>query len=120
MIEFADCECDNTHEQNKTVCRACWNKGLRYDTAWWRNGSNTNISTWDEFKEWIESGEAEEEDVVVTDQRRGVIVVGPATFFELNDAIYYHPTDGALDDKLEGEQIDLATAQSIARNARSR
>lgn len=24
------CECDNTHEANETVCRFCWNKGIRY------------------------------------------------------------------------------------------
>ena len=26
LIEIMDCECDNTHEQNKTVCRVCWAK----------------------------------------------------------------------------------------------
>ncbi len=25
----AKCECDNTHEQNKTCCRACWRLGFR-------------------------------------------------------------------------------------------
>ena len=25
-----ECECDNTHEQNNTVCRYCWAKGLRH------------------------------------------------------------------------------------------
>ncbi len=24
-----DCECDNTHEQNKTCCRPCWEAGFR-------------------------------------------------------------------------------------------
>lgn len=27
------CECDNTHEQNQTVCRYCWAQGLRYGVA---------------------------------------------------------------------------------------
>jgi hypothetical protein len=22
--QLTDCECDNTHEQNRTVCRWCW------------------------------------------------------------------------------------------------
>lgn len=25
----ASCECDNTHEQNDTVCRWCWSQGRR-------------------------------------------------------------------------------------------
>lgn len=24
-----DCECDNTHEQNRTCCQECWEKGFR-------------------------------------------------------------------------------------------
>jgi hypothetical protein len=24
-----NCECDNTHEQNKTCCQPCWNAGFR-------------------------------------------------------------------------------------------
>ena len=24
------CECDNTHEQNDTVCQWCWSKGRRH------------------------------------------------------------------------------------------
>lgn len=31
----ADCECDDTHENNKIVCQACWTAGYRYETAWW-------------------------------------------------------------------------------------
>lgn len=27
------CECDNTHEQNQTVCRACWKVGLRFELS---------------------------------------------------------------------------------------
>lgn len=25
------CECDNTHEQNETVCQFCWEMGIRYN-----------------------------------------------------------------------------------------
>ena len=28
-----DCECDNTHEQNQTVCRYCWAQGIRHESA---------------------------------------------------------------------------------------
>lgn len=28
-LEIAACECDNTHEQNDTVCRWCWAQGRR-------------------------------------------------------------------------------------------
>ena len=24
LLEISTCECDNTHEQNNTVCRVCW------------------------------------------------------------------------------------------------
>lgn len=27
--ESSDCECDNTNQQNDTVCRWCWNRGRR-------------------------------------------------------------------------------------------
>jgi hypothetical protein len=30
-----NCECDNTHENAKTVCRVCYDAGFRYETAWW-------------------------------------------------------------------------------------
>jgi ribosomal protein L40E len=30
MKKLIKCECDNTHEQNQTVCRFCWNKGIRW------------------------------------------------------------------------------------------
>ncbi len=36
------CECDNTHEQNHTVCRYCWDIGVRYATAWWRGHNKKN------------------------------------------------------------------------------
>lgn len=38
-----NCECDNTHEQNKTVCQHCFNIGLRFNTAWWKNNTETNV-----------------------------------------------------------------------------
>jgi hypothetical protein len=28
--ELIGCECDNTHEQNDTVCRWCWARGRRH------------------------------------------------------------------------------------------
>lgn len=32
-----DCECDNTHEQNNTVCRYCWWLGYRNWGERWGN-----------------------------------------------------------------------------------
>ena len=32
-----NCECDDTHEKNRTVCRFCHDKGLTIESAWWRN-----------------------------------------------------------------------------------
>lgn len=28
-VRPADCECDNTHEQNNTCCMPCWEAGFR-------------------------------------------------------------------------------------------
>lgn len=28
-LELGSCECDNTHHQNDTVCRWCWEFGCR-------------------------------------------------------------------------------------------
>ena len=31
MTDIPDkCECDNTHEQNETVCRYCWNRYQKF------------------------------------------------------------------------------------------
>lgn len=27
---LSECECDNTHEQNQTVCRWCYAQGIRH------------------------------------------------------------------------------------------
>lgn len=40
LDEVTECECDNTHEQNKTVCRFCWNAGIRYKEQEAIDGSN--------------------------------------------------------------------------------
>lgn len=29
VVGVEKCECDNTHEQNDTVCQFCWSKGRR-------------------------------------------------------------------------------------------
>ena len=29
LLEIMDCECDNTHEANNTVCRVCWAQNAR-------------------------------------------------------------------------------------------
>lgn len=45
-----DCECDNTHYQNKTVCMPCWNTGIRWDTAYWPEHLKVDLTeptTWD-------------------------------------------------------------------------
>ena len=30
--DLAACECDNTHDQNNSVCRWCWDRGRRKPT----------------------------------------------------------------------------------------
>jgi hypothetical protein len=51
------CECDNTHEQNNTVCRFCWAKGRRIPSDPDFFGAATEHETTEEHHEIEKSGE---------------------------------------------------------------